>query len=70
MAITSISDMQIVPNKFTEYTLQRTTEKSTLVRSGITVADARVAQLINGTPKGGNLIQMPFYYPLSGDEQH
>ena len=69
MAITSISDMQIVPNKFTEYTLQRTTEKSMLVRSGITVADPRVAQLINGTPKGGNLVQMPFYNPLTGEDE-
>lgn len=69
MAVTSIADMQIVPNKFTEYTLQRTTEKSALVRSGITTADARVAQLINGTPKGGNLIQMPFYKPLTGEDE-
>lgn len=69
MAITSINDMQIVPNKFTEYTLQRTTEKSMLVRSGITVADPRVAQLINGTPKGGNLVQMPFYNALTGEDE-
>lgn len=69
MAITSIADMQIVPNKFTEYTIQRTTEKSALVRSGIAVADPRVGQLINGTPKGGNLIQMPFYNPLTGEDE-
>ncbi|WP_405380138.1 major capsid protein [Phascolarctobacterium sp.] len=69
MAITSIADMQLVPNKFTEYTIQRTTEKSALVRSGITVADPRVGQLINGTPKGGNLIQMPFYKPLTGEDK-
>ena len=69
MAITSIADMQIVPNKFTEYTLQRTTEKSALVRSGIAVADPRVGQLISGTPKGGNLIQMPFYNPLTGEDE-
>lgn len=69
MAITSIADMQIVPNKFTEYTLQRTTEKSMLVRSGITTADARVSQLINGTPKGGNLIQMPFFNALTGEDE-
>ena len=69
MAITTIADMQIAPHKFTEYTLQRTTEKSALVRSGITVADPRVGQLINGTPKGGNLIQMPFYNPLTGEDE-
>lgn len=69
MAITSLADLQIAPHKFTEYAIQRTTEKSTLVRSGITVADTRVAQLINGTPKGGNLIQMPFYKPLTGEDE-
>lgn len=69
MAITTIADMQIVPNKFTEYTLQRTTEKSTLVRSGITTSDPRIAQLINGTPRGGNMIQMPFYKALTGEDE-
>lgn len=69
MAITSIADMQLVPNKFTEYTLQRTTEKSMLVRSGIAVSNPQVAQLINGTPKGGNLIQMPFYNALTGEDE-
>lgn len=69
MAITTIADMQIVPSKFTEYALQRTTEKSMLVKSGITTADPRVSQIINGTPKGGNLITMPFYKPLTGDDE-
>lgn len=70
MAITTIADMQIVPDKFTEYTLQRTTEKSMLVRSGITTADARVSRLINGTPKGGNKIIMPFYNALAGEDEN
>ena len=69
MAVTSIANMQIVPDKFTEYTLQRTTEKSMLVKSGITTSDSRVAQLINGTPKGGNIIQMPFYNALTGEDE-
>lgn len=69
MAITTIADMQIVPAKFTEYTIQRTTEKSTLVNGGITTGNAVVAQIINGTPKGGNEIQMPFFKPLTGDDK-
>lgn len=69
MAITSIADMQIVPQKFTEYTLQRTTEKSTLVKSGITTSDARVATLINGLPRGGNMVQMPFFNALTGEDE-
>lgn len=69
MAVTSISNMQIVPDKFTQYTLQRTTEKSMLVKSGITTADTRISQLINGTPAGGNMIQMPFYNALQGEDE-
>lgn len=69
MAITSIAQMQIVPQKFTAYTLQRTTEKSMLVKSGITTTDSRISSLINGTPKGGNMIQMPFFKPLTGEDK-
>lgn len=66
---TTIADLQIVPDKFSQYTIERTTEKSALVRSGIAVANPTVAQLINGTPKGGNTIQMPFYKPLDGEDE-
>lgn len=69
MPITTIADMQIVPAKFTEYTLHRTTEKSTQVRSGLMTGDPRVAQLINGTPKGGNLVIMPYWNPLDGEDE-
>lgn len=69
MAITTIADMQIVPAKFTEYTIQRTTEKSALVNGGITTGNEVVGRLINGTPKGGNEIQMPFFKPLSGEDR-
>lgn len=69
MAITTLADMQIVPSKFAEYALRRTTEKSMLVKSGITTTDTRVAQLINGTPKGGNLVTMPHYKALTGEDE-
>lgn len=69
MAITTLAAMQIVPPKFTEYVLHRTTEKSTLVRSGVTTGDERIARLINGAPKGGNMIQMPHYNPLAGEDE-
>lgn len=69
MAITTIANMQIVPDKFTQYTLQRTTEKSMLVRSGIVTSDPRITNLINGTPEGGNLIQMPFFNALAGEDE-
>lgn len=69
MSITTIADMQIVPSKFTEYTLERTTQKSSLVKSGVTTEDPTVSRLIDGTPEGGNLITMPFYKPLSGEDE-
>lgn len=69
MAITTIADMQLVPDKFTEYTLQRTTEKSTLVKSGLITSNPLISQLINGTPKGGNTIQMPHFQKLTGDDE-
>lgn len=69
MAITTIANMQIVPNKWAGYTIQRTTEKSALVRAGVTVADPVVAQLINGTPQGGRFLEMPFYNALTGEDE-
>lgn len=68
MAITTYSNMQIVPEKFTTYTLDRTTELSTMVRSGIATADAVAGQLINGLPAGGRFITMPHFDKLEGDD--
>lgn len=69
MAVTSIADLQIVPSKFASYILERTTEKSMLVRSGVTTEDPTINQLISGAPKGGNIITMPFYKPLTGEDE-
>lgn len=68
MNYTMYGNMQIVPEKFSKYTLDRTTELSALVRSGIATPDATVGQLINGTPQGGRFITLPFYNALSGDD--
>lgn len=68
MAITTYGNMQIVPSKFSSYVLDRTTEKSTIVRSGVAVADNVAAQLINGTPDGGRFITMPHFDALTGDD--
>lgn len=69
MAITTIADLQIVPAKFTEYTIEQTNKKSALVRSGVAIANPKVEMLINGTPKGSNTINIPFYKPLSGEDE-
>ena len=68
MAITTISDMQIVPEKFGQYVADRTTELNTFVNSGIATPDATVGQLINGTPQGGRFIQLPMWNPLDGED--
>lgn len=68
MAETTYSNMQIVPEKFSQYTLDRTTELSALVNSGIATADSIVSGLINGTPEGGRFIMLPFYNALDGED--
>lgn len=69
MAITTIADMQIVPEKFSAYVTERTTEKSSLVKAGIATGDATVAQLINGTPAGGRFITIPHWNPLDASTE-
>lgn len=68
MAITSIKDMVVVPEKFSQYVIDRTTELNTFVNSGIATPDATVAQLINGTPEGGRFIEIPMWNALDGEE--
>lgn len=68
MAITTIRDMQIVPEKFSQYVADRATALNTFVNAGIASTDATVAQLINGTPQGGRFIQLPMWNPLDGEE--
>ncbi len=69
MAETTFANMQIVPEKFTAYTLDKTTELSAMVNSGIATPDDTVGQLINGTPEGGRFIVLPSYNPLEGDDE-
>lgn len=68
MAVTTIAKMQIVPEKFSKYVTDRTTELNTFINSGIATPDATVAQLINGTPEGGRFIEIPMWNALDGEE--
>ena len=65
MAATKIADI-IIPEVFIPYTIQRTTELSALVQSGIVVPDPQLDEL---AAKGGTLIQMPFFNDLTGDDE-
>lgn len=66
---TTIADLQIVPSKFSEYILEEATKKSALVRSGVAVDVPQVTELINGMPRGGNMLTIPFYKPLDGEDE-
>lgn len=68
MALTTYAQMQVVPEKFSQYTIDRTTDLSTLVRNGIASPDATVGQLINGTPQGGRFIMLPMWNALEGED--
>ena len=68
-AITTIADMQIVPEKFSAYVTERTTEKSAMVNSGIATGDDVVQALINGTPAGGRFITIPAWQPLDASTE-
>lgn len=68
-AITTIADMQIVPEKFSTYVTEKTTEKSAMVNAGIATGDAIVAQLINGLPAGGRFITIPAWQPLDASTE-
>lgn len=69
MAITTIAQMQIVPEHFSAYVTEKTTEKSAMVNAGIASGDATVAQLINGTPAGGRFITIPAWQPLDASTE-
>jgi hypothetical protein len=64
MAKTLISDV-IVPEIFEDYSLERTTEKTEIIASGIVETspeyDAKASQ-------GGTTVQMPFWQDLTGDD--
>lgn len=69
MAVTSITNMITVPEKFSSYVLDRSTELNTMVNAGIASSDAVVGQLINGTPQGGRFIEIPAFNALDGEDE-
>lgn len=65
MAETKISDV-IVPELFTQYVINKTTQKSALWQSGI-IGDPDV-DIAFGT-KGGAIVNMPFWEDLKGESE-
>ena len=69
MAVTNITNMITVPEKFSQYVIDRSTEKNVLVSAGIASADPVVAQILNTSPAGGRFVEMPAYNPLEGEDE-
>ncbi len=66
---TTIEQMVTIPEHFSKYVVDRTTELNTFINSGVASPDERVGQLINGSPEGGRFIYLPSFNPLSGDSE-
>lgn len=66
---TTIESMVTIPEHFSKYVVDRTTELNTFINSGIASPDANVAELINGTPEGGRFIYLPSFNPLDGEDE-
>lgn len=65
MAKTKITDV-IVPEVFAAYIIKKTKELSVLVQSGIVTQNAELDRLVT---QGGKLINMPFWKPITGDDE-
>jgi hypothetical protein len=65
MAKTRIADV-IVPEVFAAYILTMTKELSALVQSGIAASNPELDRLVT---QGGKLINMPFWKPITGDDE-
>lgn len=65
MGATKVSDI-IIPEIFNSYVINRTVEKSALVRSGIILNNPELDALAS---KGGQLITMPHFNDLAGESQ-
>lgn len=68
MAITQIVDI-IEPSVFTPYFIQRTTELTAFMNSGIVSAVPEILSEMSAKGKRGGLINMPFWNDLDGDDE-
>ena len=65
MGKTKITDV-IIPELFAPYVIYQTKELSSIINSGIAVSNPALDDLVT---KGGKLINMPFWKPLTGDDE-
>jgi len=65
MAKTMIADV-IIPAIFAPYVIKQTKELSNIIQSGIAISNPALDELV---AKGGKLINMPFWQPITGDDE-
>lgn len=65
MAKVKLEDI-LIPDVWDPYFIELSTEKSALIQAGIVTPDANLNELAQA---GGNIITMPFYTDLTGDDQ-
>jgi hypothetical protein len=65
MPKTQIADI-IVPELFAPYVIKRTMELSALITSGIAVDNPQLNELVTS---GGKLLNIPFWKPLTGEDE-
>ena len=63
--VTKLADV-VVPELFTQYVLDETTEKNELINSGAIENNPQLNQLVNG---GGTTLTMPKWNDLTGESQ-
>ena len=63
--VTKLADV-VVPEIFTQYVLDETTEKNELINSGAIENNPQLNQLVNG---GGTTLTMPKWNDLTGESQ-
>jgi hypothetical protein len=68
MAVTKITDI-VYNTAFAQYFMRALTERSALIKSGIAVVDARIAELCRAAGFGGKTINLPYWNAISGVEE-
>lgn len=69
--LTTILNMVVVPEKFSQYVIDRTVELNRMINAGIATPDATVAKLINGTPgRAEDLLKFRFIIRLRAKKMY
>lgn len=68
MAATKISDI-VFNTAFAKYFMRALTERSSLIKSGIAVIDAKIAEICRDAGFGGKTINLPYWNAIAGEDE-